>query len=618
MKIIIPIGGIGQRFKDEGFDLPKPLININGKSMIYHLIESLSLSEDDEIYIVYNNFLKNFNFENIVNFNFKELKIKFHCLDNQTRGASETVLNLIKKFDESDLNTRFLILDCDTFYGEDIVDIFRNNKNGNLIFYFKDFDNKPIFSYLLINEDGRVVSIKEKNKISDNASVGAYGFENGKILKEYCEKSLKDDGELYISKIYEKLIDDDINIDSKKVDNFNCVGTPLQLKVYASSQNNESKLRFCFDLDNTLVTHPLIHGDYKTVRPIWRNIEYLKFLKNCGHTIIIYTARRMKTHKGNVGAIISDVGKITIETLEKFEIPYDELFFGKPYANFYVDDLAVNANSEIDKFIGIYNIHSKPRHFNYVKFNNKFVEKETNNIGECYWYQKIPKNIESLFPKVHKIEGNKLIIEKIDGVSFSYLFVNKLLKLEDVEKLISNIKNIHNSQSCEEKINIYQNYNKKIVDRYEKYFDLYKKYNLDEIFYRLNTLLSSYEKEDDGLIGVIHGDCVFTNVIKSINGDLKFIDMRGKVGDNLTIFGDIYYDFSKIYQSLLGYDFILNNLEIDFDYTKKFIKYFESFFSEKEIKNIKIITSSLFFSLLPLHQDNEEKFKKYIKIIEGL
>jgi capsule biosynthesis phosphatase len=201
------------------------------------------------------------------------------------------------------------------------------------------------------------------------------------------------------------------NIDSKKVDNFNCVGTPLQLKVYASSQNNESKLRFCFDLDNTLVTHPLIHGDYKTVRPIWRNIEYLKFLKNCGHTIIIYTARRMKTHKGNVGAIISDVGKITIETLEKFEIPYDELFFGKPYANFYVDDLAVNANSEIDKFIGIYNIHSKPRHFNYVKFNNKFVEKETNNIGECYWYQKIPKNIESLFPKVHKIEGNKLIIE---------------------------------------------------------------------------------------------------------------------------------------------------------------------------------------------------------------
>ncbi len=66
MKIIIPIGGIGQRFKDEGFELPKPLININGKSMISHLIESLNLSEEDEIYIVYNNFLKNFNFENLI------------------------------------------------------------------------------------------------------------------------------------------------------------------------------------------------------------------------------------------------------------------------------------------------------------------------------------------------------------------------------------------------------------------------------------------------------------------------------------------------------------------------------------------------------------------------
>ena len=63
--------------------------------------------------------------------------------------------------------------------------------------------------------------------------------------------------------------------------------------------NNEQKiknLRVCFDLDNTLVTFPKIKNDYTSVEePILKNIEFLKYLKSFGTTIIIYTARRMKT-----------------------------------------------------------------------------------------------------------------------------------------------------------------------------------------------------------------------------------------------------------------------------------------------------------------------------------
>ena len=44
MNIIIPIGGIGQRFKDEGYDMPKPLISVLGKPMIYLVINSLQLN----------------------------------------------------------------------------------------------------------------------------------------------------------------------------------------------------------------------------------------------------------------------------------------------------------------------------------------------------------------------------------------------------------------------------------------------------------------------------------------------------------------------------------------------------------------------------------------------
>jgi hypothetical protein len=100
-----------------------------------------------------------------------------------------------------------------------------------------------------------------------------------------------------------------------EIKHFHCVGTPLQLKIYCN-KNKEyaSNLRVCFDLDNTLVTHPVVSGDYSSVLPIQRNINFLKLLHTLGNTIIIYTARRMKTHKGNIGAIVADVGRVTLDT----------------------------------------------------------------------------------------------------------------------------------------------------------------------------------------------------------------------------------------------------------------------------------------------------------------
>jgi hypothetical protein len=63
----------------------------------------------------------------------------------------------------------------------------------------------------------------------------------------------------------------------------------------------------------------------------------------------------MKTHKYNLGAVIKDIGLITLEQLNNFDIPYDEILFGKPLADFYIDDLAVNCNLNLEKQIGFYN-----------------------------------------------------------------------------------------------------------------------------------------------------------------------------------------------------------------------------------------------------------------------
>jgi len=616
MNIIIPIGGIGQRFKDEGYDMPKPLISVLGKPMIYQVINSLQLENTDNIYIVYHNHLKKFNFETLIKFYFPKINIKFISLDYLTKGAAETVLKGLETFTENELNDNVLLLDCDTFYIDDIIGKYKSQYNKNTIFYFNSTDPKPIFSYINL-KNNKVVEIKEKIKISDNANTGAYGFENGAELKQYCTKVLNLDKEVYISCVYEKMLDDNKTIIGSKIDNFNCVGTPLQLKTYCNKYKNQiAPLRICFDLDNTLVTHPTIPGDYTSVLPIQRNIDYLKLLKHLGHTIIIYTARRFLTHKGNVGAIVADIGKITFDTLDKFDIPYDEIFFGKPYAQYYIDDLAVNANLSLDKALGIYNTDITPRSFNKVEYTDHTVIKHTSNKGEIYWYQNIPESVIKYFPNRISIQDNKLELERINGVNYSYLYIHKQLTSNHIDKLINALSSIHTSKEPTN-INIYSNYSQKLLERLTKYPELYTKYRIVDLLLKIKDALQQYENKKEGLIGVIHGDPVFTNIFETPTG-IKFIDMRGKQGDELTIFGDIYYDLAKIYQSLIGYDNILNGIEIDDEYRSNLTTYFETQIHSGVLNKIKLITASLLISMLPLHEGNEIKFNKYIKLIKDL
>jgi 5-methylthioribose kinase len=139
----------------------------------------------------------------------------------------------------------------------------------------------------------------------------------------------------------------------------------------------------------------------------------------------------------------------------------------------------------------------------------------------------------------------------------------------------------------------------------------------ESLFSKILESMEEYRKSELSKIGVIHGDPVFTNIFLTETG-LKFIDPRGKVGGDFSIFGDIYYDFAKVYQSILGYDFVLNDLDFSFEYQERIRSKFESNFTEFEIKNIRKITAGLLFSLIPLHSFSEIKFNRYIKMINEL
>ncbi len=98
------------------------------------------------------------------------------------------------------------------------------------------------------------------------------------------------------------------------------------------------------DLDGTLCSVKRPDQSYADVPPRDEVVKRLRAYKNDGFYIIIMTSRNMNTFDGNIGRINAVTARVATAWLDKHEIPYDEIHFGKPWAGhggFYVDDRAV-------------------------------------------------------------------------------------------------------------------------------------------------------------------------------------------------------------------------------------------------------------------------------------
>jgi capsule biosynthesis phosphatase len=99
-------------------------------------------------------------------------------------------------------------------------------------------------------------------------------------------------------------------------------------------------VRICVDLDGVVCRLKSEGQQYADLLPVPGVVERLRELRQQGHYIIIHTARHMKTCAGNVGRAIALQGGVTLDWLRRHEVEYDELYFGKPEADVYLDDNA--------------------------------------------------------------------------------------------------------------------------------------------------------------------------------------------------------------------------------------------------------------------------------------
>ncbi len=98
-------------------------------------------------------------------------------------------------------------------------------------------------------------------------------------------------------------------------------------------------MRICFDLDG-VICNQVVKGYYWGSVPNNEVVDLIQRLHKQGHTIIIHTARKMNTYKGNVGRVQATIGQLTFDQLNNWQVPYDEIYFGKPAAELYIDDKA--------------------------------------------------------------------------------------------------------------------------------------------------------------------------------------------------------------------------------------------------------------------------------------
>jgi len=105
------------------------------------------------------------------------------------------------------------------------------------------------------------------------------------------------------------------------------------------------------DIDGTLCPVKSEGAQYEDLKPHFAMVERLRQWRADGYRIVLHTARNMRTYDGNLGLINKHTAPKLVDWLERWDIPFDELHFGKPWAGhdgFYIDDRAVRPNEFLE------------------------------------------------------------------------------------------------------------------------------------------------------------------------------------------------------------------------------------------------------------------------------
>lgn len=236
------MAGEGSRFKTAGFKKPKPFIDVNGIPMIERVIKNLSFKNVEFILIckkehildfdtIFNNLKSNYNISQIIG------------IEKKTEGTACTNMFAAPFLEDNDEviianSDQYLNFQIENYY----LDAQKRELHGSILTFLDPLKN-PKWSFAQLDSNERVVQVKEKEAISNIATVGIYYFSCARDLIYSTLKMIinndRVNNEFYTCPVYNYLIEDNKHIGVYNIDQKDMygLGTPEDLNLFLTSQH---------------------------------------------------------------------------------------------------------------------------------------------------------------------------------------------------------------------------------------------------------------------------------------------------------------------------------------------------------------------------------------------
>lgn len=235
MTIVITMAGLGSRFAKAGYTVPKYMIEAKGKTLFDWSMESLkgyNKQNTEYIFIVRqedkaeNFIVTHCKTEGIAN-------IKIVEIDKLTDGQATTAMLAAPYWNK---DSELMIYNIDTFVEsyelmpEDIAG------DGYIPCFHAEGDH---WSFVKLDENQRAVEVREKFRISDNCTLGAYYFKSCKLYEDlykeyYSNEDNLEKGEKYVAPLYNFMIKKGMDVRISIIDfgKVHVLGTPEELETF--------------------------------------------------------------------------------------------------------------------------------------------------------------------------------------------------------------------------------------------------------------------------------------------------------------------------------------------------------------------------------------------------
>lgn len=239
MNIVITMAGLGSRFRKAGYNIPKYMIEVKGRTLFEWSLESLVgfKNKNNTYYFVVRKEDASSDFIEDICMNRGISKFEIIEIEHLTKGQAETVM-----FAEPfwDAQKPLLIYNIDTYIEAGEMNSSQIKGDGFIPCFQGDGDH---WSFVRVDNNGSVVEIKEKKRISKYCTVGAYYFKTAKLFKElymelYVSNNHLESGEQYVAPMYDLMLKKkgEIYITDISSDKVHVLGTPEELVAFRYSK----------------------------------------------------------------------------------------------------------------------------------------------------------------------------------------------------------------------------------------------------------------------------------------------------------------------------------------------------------------------------------------------